>query len=229
MATFPAIVNEAWSTTTSDNTSHTVNIPTGATGDLLLLFTAFDGNPSITWPAGYTSLQADTSDGDSAATTSVRYRVTDGGEGASISLTSSASERMTAVVLRITNFTGTPEAGTAVVTAVGTPSATPDPPSLTPSWGSADVLWVTWTGVDSGASTQNVASTIRSELMSHNRSGNAATDVLSILTAIQATASSRNPAAFNLVGSDQWISNTFAVQGAAPAAGGSGGQRIFGG
>lgn len=227
MANFPAIVNEAWSSTTSDGTSHTVNLPTGATGDLLIVFVAFDGDVTITWPGGYTVLQADTNDGDAAITTEVRYRVTDGSEGASISLTTGASEKMSAMALRFTNYTGTPEAGTAAITATGLPNASPNPPSLSPSWGAADTLWLVWIGMD-GAVNVNTGSARRNELISTNGSGGAATDIQHAFSAIHVNAASRDPATFTITASDQWVANTFAIQGAAPS-GGSGGQRIFGG
>lgn len=70
------------------------------------------------------------------------------GAPATVDFVTSAGEQGVTQIYQITGWHGSaaPEDGTA---ATGT-SATPDPPSLTPSWGSAATLWLTGFGVDNG-------------------------------------------------------------------------------
>lgn len=217
MATFPSIVGVAV-TVLAAGSSHNIGIPGGARGDRLLAFVCFDGAPTLTWPAGYGSIQATTADPDSQVTSAVRYRDTDGTEGATFQVTIGASsEPGVGIVYRIANYDrySLPEAATAVTTATGTPTSTPDPPSLTPSWGSADTLWIWFEAHDAGNVTLNAATHYgRFEQMVEERSGSVgASDVGSSSGAIAATASSRDPAAIALSGNQEWVINTFAIKG----------------
>ena len=103
------VVESLATSTPSSGTSHTVNLPASiASGDYLIGCFATDGNPTITWPAGWTLL-SEAADGGSASRQSVYYRVADGTEGATITIGTSAAEFAVAHVYRITNATGTPE------------------------------------------------------------------------------------------------------------------------
>lgn len=131
----------------ADVTSHTVNLPASiAANDLLLGFFTSDGDPVITWPGDWTLL-FETVTG-TAARFSCYYKIASGSEGASITVTTDVNEKSAHTTYRIGvgSFTGTPEAGTS---ATGT-STTPNPPSLSPSWGANDALWIAALGYDRG-------------------------------------------------------------------------------
>lgn len=125
---------------TAPGTSHTLTLPTSiASGDLLIAAAgAGDGDtPSITWPGGWTGIY-DCLTNDSLGRISVAYRVANGGEGASISVTTGSSTRTSYVIYRITGHNSTAPAVGTCAPATGTSA---DPPALTPSWGAKDTLW----------------------------------------------------------------------------------------
>lgn len=127
----------ATSSETADTTTHTVSLPSGIVdGSLVVVFFAHDGASSntITWPDGWTPLIRD--DTESAACGfEVAARFCDGTEGSTISVGTSSSELSVHRAVRISGHHAThfPE-----VAIVDGSSTTPDPPSLSPSWGSAE-------------------------------------------------------------------------------------------
>ncbi len=141
---FPSVAASNTSSETSETTSHTVNLPASiSSGDLLLmLFTCDSGNDDagITTPTGWTIVvKIENDPGSIDQSTAVYYRAADGGEGSTISVTTSLSEKSAHQTHRITgHHTDAPE-GT--ILADGTGSAIPNPPSITPSWGAEDTLF----------------------------------------------------------------------------------------
>lgn len=142
---FPAVQTVAESNTTSAGTSHVVTLPSGITAGDLLVVILDKGSTSATINAlaGWTELL----DEASANGLYVAYRQADGSEGASITLTSSASTRSAQIAYRISGAenpaTQAPQVAT---TATGT-SATPDPPSITPTGGAKDYLFIAFAGM----------------------------------------------------------------------------------
>lgn len=140
---YPVVVGS----TDGNNTAATVsiNVPPGAVGELLLALVGTDANSSTTWPSGWTSLfnTFSTSDGISAA-----WRIADGTEGATISVTSGANWYYAILRIGGNHATAAPEAGTAV----SATATTGNPPAVTPTWGAANDLWVVMGHADSGVS-----------------------------------------------------------------------------
>lgn len=151
---FPQVETENTSGESSAVTSHTVSLPTGiASGDLLLVFMAIDAGsaPFTSFPAGYTEIK-DVSETTNDVTLAVAYRVADGGEGATITVTTTPSAQSAHATYRISGHdssTTAPE----ISTGVSGDSQIPDPDSLTPTGGSKDYLWVANCVVDGSGST----------------------------------------------------------------------------
>jgi hypothetical protein len=141
----PLVVNTNTSFEGTATTSHTVNLPPSITvGQLLVVMFTTDGAPTFTWPGGWTSVIADTANGV-ATKTGVRYRVADGTETPTISITTSASVESAHQSVSIIEFdTSLPIEGTV---ATGT-SDEPDPPLITPTGGSKDYLFIFGWGAD---------------------------------------------------------------------------------
>lgn len=121
-------------------TSHVVNLPASiAAGDLLLLVLGKGSTAAtINAHADWTELL----DENAATGFYIAYRWATGSEGATTTLTSSANTRSATIAYRISGAenpaTQPPEIGT---TATGS-STTPDPPSVTPTGGAKDYLWL---------------------------------------------------------------------------------------
>ena len=130
---FPRVVSIGEKTNTSASTSPTLDLPSGrSTGDLLIASISVPGAVTVTWPDGWTALFTESS--TTYATLSMAYRVADGTEPDSITLTLSTSKTSTCQSYAISWYSGVPEAGAAV--------AGNNPPSLTPSFGQANTLWL---------------------------------------------------------------------------------------
>lgn len=118
---------------TTGVTSSTVNLPASiASGDLLIAIFAADATPgTITWPAGWTQLFT--------SRISVAYKIATGSEGSTMTVTTVNSVPTGWRTMRITNWHGTTPPESANTTGSSTNA---NPPSLTPSWGTDETLWI---------------------------------------------------------------------------------------
>lgn len=208
-------VVEATSTYHADSEldSHPVTLPTGITaGDLLLLFLTLPrmAGSNIDLPSGWSSLYADNyATGSSYTKVRGIYKTASGSEGGTVTVATPGLARFASVGLRISGWQGTPEAGTAAKAA----SANPNPPSLSPSWGSDKTLWL-------AVAHSSAADAVSSYPSSY-------TDGLTIYTGVfneyharataarrELEASSDDPGTFTLAQSVDWVANTVAVRGA---------------
>lgn len=121
----------------SSTTVHSVNMPSAVSaGDMLIALVANGGNNSgsfVATPAGWTSLGTER-DGAVAVRISLYYKVASGSEGGtSVNFQTTSPTQMVSTLWHASaaDFTGVPEA---VLGAAAT-SASPTPPSITPSWG----------------------------------------------------------------------------------------------
>lgn len=105
-------------------------------GDLLLLFVALQAgsNRTLSTPAGWSVLFDVAQTSDSLRRFTCFYKTASGGEGSTVSITASGSSEWVSHAYAVTNWQGTPEA-VSIVQADQQNTTTPDPPSLTPSWG----------------------------------------------------------------------------------------------
>lgn len=132
--------------------------PTVNAGDLLIMCCNWDGTHVITTPAGWTKPTNGEGDASGNQLGIIFLKVADGTEdGATVAITSDADNNFAAHVYRVTSWFGT-LAG--VELAVRTSLANGDvgnSPSLTPSWGNRDTLWISFiafceaTGIDTTA------------------------------------------------------------------------------
>lgn len=131
---FPSIVNTN-SAVHAASSPFVVNLPASLVSGQLLMFavTAVENGPTAT-PSGFTQLLAAT--GSSQITLYIFYKTSNGSEGSTVNVTTNGVRTGASYSWTVTDWQGTPEMQS---TSHGT-SATPDPASLTPSWGSDDIL-----------------------------------------------------------------------------------------
>lgn len=130
-------------TTGTATTTHPLNLPASiSAGDLLLVFANFNGGPTVTDPAGWTVILGNYV--GNVDEPRIYAKIASGSEGSTVTVTLNTSQRASAVSYRITgNRNGVTSSEIALSSVANASSTlTPNPPNLTPSWGSAANLWI---------------------------------------------------------------------------------------
>ena len=179
-------------------------------GNIILAFLCCDGNQSSTWPGGWTRIVD--ADSPSSAHLEVAYHIVDGTEGATISVDPGATaENAVCFTWQIQSWHGTtpPEAATAAGV-----STTPDCPSLSPSWGSADTLWIACYSQNGGIGTVTYIAAYTANREQLETGGGGA--VGGVISSLESAVATENPGAYGDTDNQNWAAATIAVR---PAAG----------
>jgi len=212
----PSVVDTpAESATITAGTSHVINLPAGAIGNLFVIIID-KGSTSATFNAlaGWTELL----DEALANGLAILYRVADGTEGATITLTSSAATRTASIAYEISGaedpVVQAPQIGT---TATGT-SLTPDPPAVTPTGGAKDYLFITFVGMAGEEADDdtwgNTPPTNYTPTPPRQKScGTAGTNLGGLIVSAERelNASTENPGTFSVDVSAAWRAQTIAI------------------
>lgn len=210
-----AIVSTATTSIDPSSTSHTVNLPASIVAGNLLVIECFENVASLTVTAsGWTNIGSANSTSDGLV---LLAKIATGAEGATVAVTTSSSVRATYIARQISgNQNDVTTSEIAVGTGSTAVSTTPDPPSLTPSWGSAENLWFAFAGWNSTSTTlSSYPSGYSTSQLTKVGSGLGANSCAS--AAKLATASSDDPGTFTLSASQTWIGMTYAVRPALEA------------
>lgn len=138
---YPALYQQVARATSVNNDSSTWNadLPPGIeAGELLVVVATVRAGSArtISTPTGWTRLYGVTGGGNLRQQAAF-YRIANGSEGSVLALAASGSSRWATASFRIGKHSGQIEANTATGS-----SSNADPPSLSPSWGSAPTLWL---------------------------------------------------------------------------------------
>lgn len=216
-ATFPSILGPMGSNNAS-GTSHSFSFTQAATSnDRLIVCINFGVAVTDTWPAGWTSL-VDTTHADGISRLICRYKLSDGSEGSSITVTTNVASESSGYgwIFQGSSTTSAPEScGGTCVTASG---LTCDPPSLTPSWGADDTDWI-------AVSQQNGESVSISypTNYAHGTTKNCPTSFCGVSAGDrQLNVASEDPGVFTWGSNNHTVCATIAIRPGAVAAGNSG-------
>jgi hypothetical protein len=192
-----------------------LNLPANIAAGNLLIATLLTGpsGAGVTWPAGWTEISDDFL---TDILLSHAYRIADGvSDGTTVTVTLPAGgPRHSGFVYRITDWHGVtpPEVGSV---ANGN-SLTPDSPSLTPSWGAADTLWIssfihTTAGVPTFTEPSSYDKSKLTDVTTNRYTGG--------VVGRERNAASENPGNWTLEGvaAAIWLANTVAVRPAVTA------------
>ncbi len=218
----PTDAGRATSQLTTAGASFTVNLPTSiASGDLLIIALRIPATITTTWPSGYQNYLNDGTNtwhdldldaGDDSIT--IIARDCDGTEGASITVTPSASAKFCAVAYRITGARAYSSQAPDILSAIGS-SVNPDCPSENVTGGPKDILSL---ALDTHVGEQTTTVTYPT---SYTNTGQITTGGGGVTTtncqinycSRQLTAvSSEDPSAYTISGSQSWTAITILVQ-----------------
>ena len=154
---FPVVGTQVDTDFAASVTSMAVNLPASiSSGDLLLAFAEVRNSGTWTVPTGWVEFGSQLG-GASVGELTAFYKIADGTEGATATWTASASTTAAWQSMKVTGWHGA--AAPEVATSSGDFTTNPDPPSLTPSWGSDDTLWIEAAGNTATAALTTGAST----------------------------------------------------------------------
>lgn len=221
---FPATTAATTTNFATSVTAMSVSLPTSiAAGDLLLAFVEVRNSGTWTLPSGWTQLITQLGGGGSVGQGTVFYKIAAGTEGSSASWTASVSTTGTWHTRKITGWHGTtpPEA-----TSTSGDSSSANPPSLTPSWGSDDTLWLAMAGHAAGsASAFTAAPSGYSDFT--NSGASSGGSAVSLATCYKQTAAtSEDPGTFTVANNRFWNAITIGVRPAAAGGGGGSGTNL---
>ena len=221
---FPVVQTTAASTDGTDVTTHVVTMPSGlVSGDLALVFFCANGSSdSGTWPGGWTKVLGAGANGISAAW---GWRVSDGTEGASISI-STVAQQSASRVYRITGHASSTNPPEGVAGWGSGATSTPDISTNTPTGGAKDYLWIWACAADSGYVVTALPTNFTNLLQSD--SGSTANGSAAMSTGQQnLNAASLDPAAATLEAAEGWLCQLIAIHPGAEGGGGGGGTAVL--
>jgi len=197
--------------------NHTVNLPAGiVAGKLLIAILCSFDLTVIGWPGGWTQLFHTQFPSGSDVTLSAAYRIADGGEGATIIVTTSTTEKTAHVTYMISGYSDTPECGVSVTATTNSPN----PPNLAPSWGAEDTLWLAICGYNLTAGVTTVSAYPANYINGLNYVSSVSDGAGVGSAERELNASPEDPGAFTLNYARDSIANTIAIR---PLGGGGGG------
>ena len=205
---FPIIQETNTSTEVADTTSHGVDMPaTVNADDLLIAVFANDGAGTVSFGGSFTEIFESSGNGVQLA---VAYKQADGTEGGgSITVTTSASERSSHAVYRITGHINPATQAPEISAGATANSANPDPDSLTPTGGSKKYLWLAVQAYDDGTKTNDAIPTDYNTEVSRRVAFTTGCGVACANRAL--AASSEDPGTFTISGADGWVAATIAI------------------
>jgi len=212
--TFPDVQSITETQFSSATTAHLVNMPASVSaGDLLMILFANNTAATITNPSGWTQKWNFTPAGNNV-TGACFVKVAAGTEGGTtVDVVTSSAKTAAAQVYRIDNWHGSLsdiEVGTLVES--GGLGTTPNPPSLTASWGSKDNLWIAATqyGEDDVLVSAYPANYGTGTDTVSGAGSNAGCSVGSAQRDL--TTATEDPGTFTLAAPEEWIANTIVVR-----------------
>jgi len=201
--TFPKVVSTATFVSSGNVSSANVSLPSSiVAGNLLLLFVGSTGSSvSVNTPSGFTQVvRALYPDASTGRQVYLFRKTATGSEGATISVSQSTSTAMVSVSYQVSGWTALQATG-----ANGS-DANPDPPSLSPAWGTDNCLWLA-TAIGRGAAFTAFPAGYWNVL-----NPTPTTNIIIASAHLNKASASEDPGVFTQNASDRWATITTAVR-----------------
>jgi hypothetical protein len=168
----PAVQTRNSGSQTTNATAHTVNLPSGiVSGDLILVFIAYDGAVTTTWPGSAGDWNEILDDDNTSVSMAIAWRLADGTEGSTIEVTSSGSEKSNHVSYRITGHENPATQAPEAVAPSKVTNSAPLAPIMSPTGGSKDYLFIACEGHNDGRTATTSGPPNYSQLQALNTGG----------------------------------------------------------
>lgn len=210
---FPTVEGTSSGNGTPSSSITTVTLPSSiAANDLILIFVTNSGGQSVeNAPSGYTLIDVHQS-GDQTCIAAY-YKIAAGGETSTTIDWFGTPDGDAYICYRITGYNSTTPVAFISTQESNGAQTTPDPASLSPSWGSADNLWLALINCGADGGTPTAPSGYSNLLF---QTGTGTPDCFIASSQKTATASSENPGAYS-ANSSVYQEMTVAIQPAAAA------------
>lgn len=211
---FPTVVGTATNELNNGSALHPVNLPSGNPGDLLIIFLVTDSASTFTNPSGWSQLYW-TGRSSSNPSVLISYRWATGTEGSTVSVPAGGSGGSPGGVNASIRIRGS-SYGTApqiTIFKAGT-TASPNPPALTPTFGSGKHLWITsglWSGSRGNISAYPTGYNLGQAFRKNSRNYSSTWGTVA-LAARQYENSTENPGAFTVSAASIAMGVTIAVK-----------------
>ena len=206
---FAQVISEVTLSETTDTTSHDIPGAGSVANDILLVVMAIDGNPTITIPAGWTSL-VDAQDSAGTNFKLVAFFKRTAGAESSTTLSTSVAEKSVGRHMLIRG--ADPTTNPAVATPITANSINPDAPSLDPAgWGAEDTLWIPIVACHNGATTFSAFPASHTNGVGISSGGTTDGCVLGIARR-ELNATSQDPSAFTIDQARSYVASQVAIR-----------------
>lgn len=210
---FSTVSASATSSEVSYTTSHTVTLPASNSGDILVFFMNCENSAGTGLTlTGWTEVQGEYG-ASGISDNYVWAKVSSGSEPATVAVTSATSCSSATVCLTIIDSEGTLNALEFATFASGN-STGPDSATLTPSWGSADTMWISVANLRRG---RTVTTYPYADNNLYISTGTSNGDPAVALCSDEIASVTVDPAAYLISASTNWYAMTMAVEPAAAA------------
>jgi hypothetical protein len=202
---FPTIRSSNSGALTTAGLSLTVTLPTGhAQGDLLIIGVSLDGSRTMTAPTDWTLLANPTNSAQARHAVWWKIRGSSESNPSITWVTTTELGTWYSIAITVGTWSGVPE----IATAYGA-TANPNAPSLTPSWGSMDTLWLALHGWDYN----RTSSTNPSSFTLLTYQAGSSTASAGHRTHYRAVAAaSQDPSQITISATDEWYAHTVAIK-----------------
>lgn len=209
--TFPVVQDVKRGKNNNVVSARNVQLPaTINAGDILLALFSSDSDSAVSWDnatAGAWTQLHSTVQADGEMRFSAFWKIADGSEdGLTLSVSTASATRTAWHIYRISG--GQSVAAATPATAAGR-TFNPDPPSVTPSWGSADTLWIVGLGIDGQAGGVAAPSPYDATAIFDQNTTPSCTVASGYRTN---AAASENPAAWTLDNEQECVRVTYAIE-----------------
>ena len=218
---FPVHQSTTETTVTTLTTSHAVSLPATADLDHLFMVFSFHTNvltgTTVSAPVGWTEIGT-VYRTPSNGRMGFFHRQADGNEASTVSVSTSANAQSASQILRVTGGFDSPDEGTSWdhSALIGDFDTTPDPAEATASWGLDDNLYLVLLGYGASNDAINAYPANYNTLQTETQNDTGAQDCTAGSCSRQLAASSDNPGAFTLAGSENSGCVTVVVRPAVP-------------